>query len=92
MKEQHTHARSPLEAALWEFKYQEKQWLAEKAGLRRDAEAQRKQTARLQHQLDRLQVRQLTDSGSYGQRSGEDRVLQHVPALSTTLGAPLDTS
>lgn len=60
MKEQHTRARSPLEAALWEFRYQEKQWLAEKAALRRDAEAQRKQSAGLQHQLDRLQVGLLT--------------------------------
>ena len=60
MKEQHTRARSPLEAALWEFRYQEKQWLAEKAALRRDAEAHRKQNATLQHQLNRLQV--LTNS------------------------------
>ena len=62
MREQHTRARSPLEGALWEFRYQEKQWLAEKATLRRDAEAQRKQAARSQQKLDRLQVRLLVNS------------------------------
>ena len=56
MREQHTRARSPLEAALWEFRYQEKQWHAEKAALRRDADTKHKQAAKLQHQLNRLQV------------------------------------
>lgn len=52
MREQHTRARSPLEGALWELRYQEKQWLAEKATPRRDAEAQRKLAARLQQKLE----------------------------------------
>ena len=42
MRVQHTRACSPLEAALWKFRYQEKQWQAQKAALRRDADAQHK--------------------------------------------------
>lgn len=56
MRSQHSHVRSPLEAALWEFRDREKQWLAEKAALRREAEAERRQTRALQHRLERLQV------------------------------------
>lgn len=50
------HARSPLEAALWDFKGKEKQWLAEKSALRREADTQRRQARGLQHQLQKLQV------------------------------------
>lgn len=56
MREQHTRACSPLEAALLKFRYQEKQWQAQKAALRRDADAQHKQAIRLHQQLNRLQV------------------------------------
>ena len=54
----HSWPRGPLEAALWEFRGKEKQWTVEKASLRREADAQRRQAGKLQHQLDKLQVLQ----------------------------------
>ena len=56
MKDHHIRACSPLEAALWEFRHQEKQWLAEKSALRRDAETERKRNRKMQQRLDKLQV------------------------------------
>lgn len=52
----HSWPRGPLEAALLDFRGKEKQWTVEKASLRRDADAQRRQAGKIQHQLDKLQV------------------------------------
>jgi len=62
MRDHPIRACSPLEAALWEFRHQEKQWLAEKSALRRDAETERKRSRRMQQQLDRLQVHLFSQS------------------------------
>ena len=56
----HSWPRGPLEAALLEFRGKEKQWTVEKALLRREADAQRRQAGKLQHQLDKMQVSRFT--------------------------------
>ena len=43
-----------------EFRGKEKQWTVEKASLRREADAQRRQAGKLHHQLDKLQVSRCT--------------------------------